>query len=47
VIAPNKVEYEELAVNELPGRTLATIASADESLFLRTDKMVYRIQNPK
>lgn len=45
VIAPNKSEYQELAVNELPGRTLATIAAADESLFLRTDTSVYRIQN--
>lgn len=47
VIEPTKEEYRELAVNELPGRTLATIACADESLFLRTDKMVYRIQNSK
>lgn len=47
VIEPTKEEYRELAVNELPGRTLASIASADESLFLRTDKMVYRIQSPR
>lgn len=47
VIEPTKDEYRELAVNELPGRTLATIAAADESLFLRTDKKVYRIQNPR
>jgi outer membrane protein assembly factor BamB len=44
VIAPSKEEFRELAVNELPGRTLATIAAADESLFLRTDTSVYRIQ---
>ena len=44
VIEPTKEEYRELAVNELPGRTQATIAAADESLFIRTDKSVYRIQ---
>ena len=44
VIAPTKDEYRELAVNELPGRTLASIAAADGALFLRTDKAVYRIQ---
>ena len=47
VIAPTHDEYQELAVNELPGRTQATIASADESLFLRTDKSLYRIQTPR
>jgi hypothetical protein len=47
VFKPNHEEYEELAVNELPGRTLASIAAADESLFLRTDKSVYRIQTSR
>ena len=47
VIAPTKEEYRELAVNELPGRTLASIAAADEALFLRTDKAVYRLQTGK
>lgn len=47
VFKPNHDEYEELAVNELPGRTLASIAAADESLFLRTDKAVYRIQETR
>lgn len=47
VIAPTGEEYQELAVNELPGRTLASIAAADGALFLRTDKAVYRIQTPK
>ncbi len=47
VIVPTKDEYRELAVNELPGRTLATIAAADESLFLRTDTTLYRIQSPR
>ena len=45
VFAPTKDEYRELAVNELPGRTQATIAAADESLILRTDKSLYRIQS--
>ena len=45
VIAPTKEEYRELAKNELPGRTQATIAAADQSLFLRTDKSLYRIKN--
>ena len=47
VIAPTKEEYRELAVNELPGRTLASIAAADGALFLRTDKAVYRLQAGK
>ncbi len=47
VFAPTKSEYRELAVNQLPGRTLATIAAADESLFLRTDTALYRIQTPR
>jgi len=44
VIAPNRDEYQELAVNTLPGRTLASIAAADGALFLRTDTAVYRLQ---
>lgn len=44
VIAPDRSEYQELAVNTLPGRTLASIAAADGALFLRTDAAVYRIQ---
>ena len=47
VITPTKEEYRELAVNELPGRTLASIAAADGALFLRTDKAVYRLQTEK
>lgn len=45
VFAPSKDEFHQLAVNELPGRTLASIAAADGALFLRTDKSVYRIEN--
>jgi outer membrane protein assembly factor BamB len=47
VIEPSSAEYKELAVNTLPGRTLASIAAADGALFLRTDKSVYRIQKAK
>ena len=47
VFAPTKEEYRELAVNELQGRSLASIAAADGALFLRTDKAVYRLQNGK
>ena len=47
VFAPTKDEYRELAVNEVPGRSLASIAAADGSLFLRTDKAVYRLQAAK
>jgi outer membrane protein assembly factor BamB len=44
VIEPTHDEYKELAVNTIPGRTLASIAAADGALFLRTDKAVYRLQ---
>jgi outer membrane protein assembly factor BamB len=47
VVAPNKAEYQELSVNALPGRSLASIAAADGALFLRTDSAVYRIQTGK
>ncbi len=43
VIAPGK-EYTALAENELPGRTLASISTADGSLFFRTDTALYRLQ---
>jgi outer membrane protein assembly factor BamB len=43
VIAPGKT-YEVLAENELPGRTLASLATADGAIFLRTDEALYRIQ---
>lgn len=44
VFEPSRDEYKELAVNTLPGRSLASIAAADGALFLRTDQSVYRIQ---
>lgn len=44
VLDPSHDEYKELAVNTLPGHTLASIAAADGALFLRTDKALYRLQ---
>lgn len=43
VIAPRKT-FEKLATNKLEGRTLATPAIVDESIFLRTDTHLYRIE---
>lgn len=43
VIAPGK-KFEGLAENQLPGRTLASLATADSALFLRTDTALYRLQ---
>ncbi len=43
VIAPGK-KYQELAVNTLPGRTLATPALVQGAVFLRTDQHLYRIK---
>lgn len=45
VIAPGKT-FEILATNQLDGRTLATPAMVDETIFLRTDTHLYRIENP-
>jgi outer membrane protein assembly factor BamB len=39
--------HQELAKNELPGRTLASLATADGGIFLRTDAALYRIQLAK
>lgn len=36
-------EFHEVARNSLPGRTLASYAVADSSIFLRTDTHLYRI----
>ena len=43
VIAPGK-KFETLASNKLEGRTLATPAMVDNTLFLRTDTHLYRIE---
>lgn len=43
VVAPNK-EFRSIARNSLPGRTLASYAVADSSIFLRTDTHLYRLQ---
>ena len=44
VIAPGTT-YSELAVNQLDGSTLASMAVADGSFFLRTDSHLYRISD--
>jgi outer membrane protein assembly factor BamB len=44
VIAANKDKYQELAVNKLPGRFMASPAVAGKSLFLRTDTHLYRVE---
>ncbi|WP_083233403.1 PQQ-binding-like beta-propeller repeat protein [Planctopirus hydrillae] len=46
VVRPG-TEFEVLAENPLPGRTLATLAPVDQSIFLRTDHHLYRIEAPK
>jgi len=43
VIAPGE-EYKELAVNQVDGRTLASLAFADRAIYLRTDTHLYRIE---
>ena len=45
VVAPGK-EFERLATNTLPGRTLASLAVAGRALYLRTDAALYRIEKP-
>ena len=44
VIAPGTT-YSELAVNQLDGSTLASMAVADGSFFLRTESHLYRISD--
>ncbi|MFM7843595.1 MAG: PQQ-binding-like beta-propeller repeat protein [Planctomycetota bacterium] len=36
-------KYEEVAVNKLPGRTLATLAISNAAIYLRTDEHLFRI----
>ncbi|HQX49724.1 MAG TPA: PQQ-binding-like beta-propeller repeat protein [Planctomycetaceae bacterium] len=43
VIAPGR-EFKVLATNKLDGRTLATPAFVDSTIFLRTDRHLYRIE---
>ena len=42
VIAPGR-EFRVLATNRLDGETLASMAVAERSLFIRTDSILYRI----
>ena len=37
-------EYEELAVNRVDGRTLASLAMVDGAIYLRSDTALYRIE---
>lgn len=46
VMAAGK-KAQKLFSNQVEGRTLASLATSDHAIFLRTDKAVYRIQNPK
>jgi outer membrane protein assembly factor BamB len=43
VIAPGR-EYQELARNQLEGRTLASFGVYGQAIYLRTDKALYRIE---
>lgn len=40
-------EFEEIARNKLPGRTLASYGVVDSALLIRTDTALYRIENQK
>ncbi len=42
VIQPGKI-FQELAKNEIEGRTLASLAAIEGALFLRTDTHLFRI----
>ncbi len=46
VFTPGKT-FSKLATNRLDGMTLASIAVADRSLFIRTDTHLYRISSPR
>jgi len=46
VIAPGP-EFKKLASSTLEGRTLASLAVSGQSIYLRTDKHLYRIQEEK
>ena len=42
VIAPGR-EFKKLATNTLDGAMLASMAVSDRSIFIRTDRRLYRI----
>ncbi len=42
VLAPGKT-FRKLAANQLDGATLASMAIADGSIFIRTDSALYRL----
>ncbi|MEW6305967.1 MAG: PQQ-binding-like beta-propeller repeat protein [Verrucomicrobiota bacterium] len=43
VVKPGK-KFEVIAKNQLPGKIFASLAVVDKALYLRTDKMLYRIE---
>jgi outer membrane protein assembly factor BamB len=40
-------KLKKLAENQIEGRTLASLATSDQAIFLRTDKALYRIASPQ
>lgn len=44
VIKPGR-RFEQLAVNQVTGRTLASLVASDGAMFLRTDRALYRIES--
>jgi outer membrane protein assembly factor BamB len=42
VLAPGRT-FRKLATNQLDGATLASMAIADKSIFIRTDSALYRV----
>ncbi|MFN0051258.1 MAG: PQQ-binding-like beta-propeller repeat protein [Planctomycetales bacterium] len=46
VVSPGE-EFKQLAANELPGRTLASMAAVGRALYLRTDSHLYRLEKPQ
>ena len=45
VIEPGR-QFRRLAVNKLPGQIMASPAAVADSLYVRTDKALYRLNNP-
>jgi outer membrane protein assembly factor BamB len=46
VLAPGKT-FRRLAVSQLDGSTLASLAISDGSIFIRSDSHLYRIASPR
>ena len=43
VLAPGK-EFKKLATNSIDGRTLASLAAAENAIYLRSARFLYRIE---